>query len=47
VVPKFNGSDQLVAYVDDWNLLGDNIDNVNETSVTSTDASKEVGLAVK
>jgi hypothetical protein len=36
---KLNGTHQLLAYADDVNLLGDNIDTI-------IDASKEVGLKV-
>jgi hypothetical protein len=35
---------QLLAYADDVNLLGDNIDTIKKHTETSTDASKEVGL---
>jgi hypothetical protein len=37
---KLNATHQLLAYVDDVNLLGDNTE-------TLTDARKEVGLEVK
>jgi hypothetical protein len=40
---KLNGTHQLLAYADDVNLLGDNIDTQKYTE-TLTDASKEVGL---
>jgi hypothetical protein len=43
---KLNGTDQLLAYVDDVNLLGDNIDTIDRNTKTLTDASKEVGLEV-
>jgi hypothetical protein len=43
---KLNGTHQLLAYVDDVNLLGDNIDNINKNTETLIDASKEVGLEV-
>jgi hypothetical protein len=33
-----------VAYDDDVNLLGDNIDSINENTKIVIDASKEVGL---
>jgi hypothetical protein len=42
--PKLNGTHQLLAYADDLNLLGDNIDNIDKN--TQIDASKEVGLEV-
>jgi hypothetical protein len=41
---KLNGTHQLLAYADDVNLLGDNIDTVKEK--TETSSSKKVGLEV-
>jgi hypothetical protein len=41
---KLNGTHQLLAYADDVNLLGHNIDTINKNTETITDASKEVGL---
>jgi hypothetical protein len=41
---KSNGTHQLLAYADDVNLLGDNIDIINKNTETRVDASKEVGL---
>jgi hypothetical protein len=41
-----NGTHQLLAYVDDVNLLGDNIDIINKNTETLIYASKEVGLEV-
>jgi hypothetical protein len=35
-----------LAYADDVNLLGDNIDTINKNTQTLIDASKEVGLEV-
>jgi hypothetical protein len=35
-----------LAYADDVNLLGDNIDTINKNTDTLIDASKEVGLDV-
>jgi hypothetical protein len=43
---KLNGTHQLLAYADDVNLLGDDIDTVNKNTETLIDASKEVGLEV-
>jgi hypothetical protein len=43
---KLNGTHQLLAYADDVNLLGDNIDTVKENTETLIDASKEVGLEI-
>jgi hypothetical protein len=36
-----NGTHQLLAYVDDVNLLGDNIDTIKKNTETLIDASKE------
>jgi hypothetical protein len=44
---KLNGTCQLLAYADDMNLLGDNIDTVNRNTGTLIDASKVVGLEAK
>jgi hypothetical protein len=41
-----NGTHQLLAYADDVNLLGDNINTMNKNTQTLIDASKEVGLEV-
>jgi hypothetical protein len=41
---KLNGTHQLLAYADDVNLLGDNIETINKNTQTLIDASKEVGL---
>jgi hypothetical protein len=43
---KLNGTHQLLAYANDVNLLGDNIDTINKNTQTLIDASKEVGLEV-
>jgi hypothetical protein len=40
---KLNGTHQLLAYADDVNLLGDNIDIIKKNTRTLIDASKEVG----
>jgi hypothetical protein len=40
---KLNGTNQLMAYADDVNLLGDNIDTIKKNTETLIDASKEVG----
>jgi hypothetical protein len=44
---KLNGTHQLLAYADDMNLLGDNIDTVKKNTETLIDDSKEVGLEIK
>jgi hypothetical protein len=41
---KMNGTLELLAYDDDVNLLGDNIDTIKKSTETLTDASKEIGL---
>jgi hypothetical protein len=41
-----NGAHRLLAYADDVNLLGDNIDTINKNTKPLIDASKEVGLEV-
>jgi hypothetical protein len=43
---KLNGTHQLLAYADDVNLLGDNIDIIRKNRETLIDASKEVGLEI-
>jgi hypothetical protein len=43
---KLNGTHQLVAYADDVNVLGDNIDTIKKNMETLIDASKEVGLEI-
>jgi hypothetical protein len=43
---KLNGTHQLLVYVDDVNLLGDNIDTIKRNTQILIDASKEVGLKV-
>jgi hypothetical protein len=43
---KLNGRHQLLAYADDVNLLGNNIDTINKNIETLIDASEEVGLEV-
>jgi hypothetical protein len=37
---KLNGTHQLLAYTDDVNLLGDNIDTLKKNTETLIDASK-------
>jgi hypothetical protein len=43
---KLNGTHQFLAYADDVDLLGDNIDNIKKNTETLIDASKEVGLEI-
>jgi hypothetical protein len=46
VGPKLNGTHKLMAYADDVNLLGDNIDTIKKRTETLFDASREVGLEI-
>jgi hypothetical protein len=46
VVLKLNETYQLLVYVDDVNLLDDNIDTIKKNTRTLIDASKEIGLEV-
>jgi hypothetical protein len=43
---KLNGTRQLLAYVDDVKLLGDNIDTIKRNTENLIDASKEVRLEI-
>jgi hypothetical protein len=43
---KLNGTHQLLAYTNDVNLLGDNIDIIKKNTETLIDASKEVDLEI-
>jgi hypothetical protein len=43
---KLKGTYQLLAYADDVNLLGDNIDTLKKKTQILIDASKEVGLEI-
>jgi hypothetical protein len=43
---KLNGTHQFLAYADDVNLLGDNMDTIKKNTETLTDASKAVGLEI-
>jgi hypothetical protein len=43
---KLNGTHQLLAYADDVNPLGDNIDTIKKNIEILIVASKEVGLEV-
>jgi hypothetical protein len=43
---KLNGTHQLLAYADDVNLMGVNIDIIKKNTETLIDASKEVGLEI-
>jgi hypothetical protein len=43
---KLNGTHQRLAYADDLNLLGDNIDIIKKTTETLIDSSKEIDLEI-
>jgi hypothetical protein len=43
---KWNGTNHVLSYADDLNLLGDNIDTINKNIETLIDASKEVSPGV-
>jgi retron-type reverse transcriptase len=42
--PKFKGTQQLVAYADDVNIVGENIDTIEKNTQALIDASNQFGL---
>jgi hypothetical protein len=44
--PKLNGTQELLAYADNVNLLGDNIDNIKNSRETLIVSSKKVCVEV-
>jgi hypothetical protein len=44
--PKLNGTHQRLAYADDVNIVGGNIDTIEKNTEALLDAAKEVGLEV-
>jgi hypothetical protein len=43
---KLNGTHQLLAYADEVNILGENIDSIQKKTKALLDAGKKVGLEV-
>jgi hypothetical protein len=43
---KLNGTDQLLVYADDVNIIGGSVHTVEKTQNLLVDASKEIGLEV-
>jgi hypothetical protein len=41
-----SGTHQFLAYADDVNIVGENLDTIKKNTKTLLDASKEVGLEV-
>jgi hypothetical protein len=43
---KLDGTHQLLAYADDVNIVGENVDSMKKNTGALFDASKEIGLEV-
>jgi hypothetical protein len=43
---KLNGTHQLLAYADNVDMVGENIDTIKKNTEALLDTNKEVGLAV-
>jgi hypothetical protein len=43
---KLNGTDQLLAYADDVNIVGENVDTIQKNTKAILGASQEVGVEV-